>query len=295
LARKSRQRCSGIAARLRPRLRREKATLPNLEIHVAHSCNLHCESCSHYSNQGHQGVVAIEEADRWMKLWNRRLAPQVFSLVGGEPALHPQLAEFIGMSRKNWPQAELRLITNGFLLKRHPDLPAVLRDTDTCLCLSIHHRSPQYQQKLQPVLELVGTWQEQYGIHLHYLLSHQNWTRRYKGFGSTMEPFDDRQPELSWENCVAKSYYQLFEGVIWKCAPLAYLQLQAAKYQLSGQWEPYLQYQPLPPTCTPAALAAFLAKQEESCCGMCASEPQPFELPLPWTATVSRETRRVAA
>ena len=72
--------------------------------------------------------------------------------------------------------------------------------------------------RTKDIVELVETWVASHGIRLQYLHSYQNWTRRYKGFGSTMEPFDDGQPRLSWENCVAKKCHQLFEGRIWKCA-----------------------------------------------------------------------------
>ena len=209
--------------------------------------------------------------------------------------MHPQLADFVRMSRKNWPEAELRLITNGFLLRRHPDLPAALRDTGTRLFLTVHHDSPQYREKIQPIVDLVETWVRSHAIRVEYLHSYANWTRRYKGSGSAMEPFDDRQPRVSWENCVAKGFYQLFEGQIWKCAPLAYLRLQAAKYDLSEQWRPYLQYQPLPPNCTSEELAAFFAKEDEPCCGMCASKPEHFELPLPWAAPAADQARRLAA
>ena len=294
-ANRSQRRCLQALTSLHLRTSPKRLPIPNLQIHVAHSCNLHCESCSHYANQGHRGIVALDEAERWMRLWNRRLSPQIFALLGGEPAMHPQLTEFVRMARKYWPEAELQLITNGLLLKRHHDLPAALRETDTCVCLSIHHGSRSYQEKLRPVLELVETWERSQGIRVQYLHSHRVWTRRYKGFGSAMEPFDDGQPRLSWENCVAKGCYQLFEGKIWRCAPLAYLKLQAAKYELSERWQPYLNYQPLPPECTPEELAAFLAKEEEPCCGMCAREPQALELPLPMTVPFSAEPRRKAA
>lgn len=274
---------------------RDARSVHYLEIHVAHSCNFTCESCSHYSNHGHGGIVDLEEADRWMKLWNRRVSPRTFGLVGGEPTMHPRLSEFVRLSRKNWPHAELHLITNGILLERHRDLPAVLRDTDTCLKISLHHRSPQYQERLKPVLELAEAWRAQYGIRLEYLHSYRNWTRRYLGFGSAMMPFDDKQPRLSWESCPAKGCAQLFEGKIWKCAPLAYLQLQARKYHLSDKWNPYLQYQPLPPDCTPHELKAFFARQDEPCCSMCSSKPVPLELPLPFPAPVHHSTRRLAA
>ena len=164
--------------------------------------------------------------------------------------MHPRLSEFVRLSRKNWPHAELQLITNGILLGRHPDLPAALRKTGACLKISIHHRSRPYQQRLEPALELAERWVAQEGIRLEYVYSYLKWTQRYHGFGSTMAPFDDKQPRLSWENCPAKGCVQLFEGKLWKCAPLAYLPLQAEKYDLSDKWKPYLGYRPLHPDCT---------------------------------------------
>jgi len=294
-ARRSGQRCSRALVRTLARTRSAPVSVGNLEIHVAHSCNLSCESCSHYTNQGHQGIVTIEEAERWMRLWKRRIQPRLFAMVGGEPALHPHLPEFARLSRKHWPKAELRVISNGFLLGRHPDLPAVLRDTNTCLCVSIHHASPQYQEKLKPVRELLDGWEAKYGIRLEYFQSYGHWTRRYHGFGSAIEPFDDRQPRLSWEICPSKEHPQLFDGKIWKCAPLAYLRLQVKKYHLSDKWAPYLQYQPLRPDCTADELEAFFAAQDEPCCGMCSSRPIPFELPLPFPAPAPHSLRRLAA
>ena len=215
-----------------------------VEIHVAHCCNLTCESCSHYSNHGHRGIVGLEEADGWMKLWNRRLRPHTFGLVGGEPTMHPRLCEFVRLSRRNWPQAKMHLITNGLLLARHPDLPGVLRDTDTCLKLSIHHGSPQYRERIEPVLELVEAWVAQgnsAGVCpvAPELDATIPWLRLRDG--TVRGPAAER----SWETCPAKGCTQLFEGKLWKCAPLAYLRLQAEKYDLSEKWKPYLDYRPL--------------------------------------------------
>ena len=96
-----------------------------------------------------------------------------------------------------------------------------------------------------------------------------------------MEPYEDEQPRQSWENCRAKYCWQLFEGKIWKCAPLAYLKLQHAKYQLSDKWQPYLRYQPLHPDCTEEQLGEFFILEEESFCNMCPANPERFELPDP--------------
>ena len=267
-------------------------SIGNLEIHVAHACNLTCESCSHYSNQGHGGTVSLEDADHWMNLWNRRLAPRVFSLVGGEPTIHPKLPQFLALSRKHWPGAELRLVTNGFFLHRHPDLPLVLRnDPNARLYLSIHHDAPEYREKLKPILDLLKRWIAEHGIRVQNYSSHTYWTRRYKGFGAQMEPFADGQPRRSWQNCPAKHCKQLFEGKIWKCGPLAYLKLQDAKYGLSDSWKPYLGYEPLEPDCSDERLHRFCDLEEESYCGMCAANPERFALPIPIALPASRMAR----
>lgn len=265
----------------------------HLEIHLAHGCNLSCESCSHYSNQGHKGILSLEAADRWMSLWSQRLSPQTFSLLGGEPTIHPDMAGFVALSRRHWPAAHLRLVTNGFFLHRHPDLPVVLQgDPNACIYLSIHHNAPEYRAKLRPVLMLLSNWTRDYGIKVRFYNSFRNWTRRYHGNGSAMEPFKDAQPRQSWERCPAKYCPQLFEGKIWKCAPLAYLKLQDAKYRLSESWNPYLQYQPLEPDCTVEQLTEFFRREDEPSCGMCPANPVRFKLPMPFNSASKRASIR---
>ncbi|AFY61111.1 radical SAM protein [Synechococcus sp. PCC 6312] len=256
----------------------------NLELHIIHNCNLHCESCAHYSNQYHQGLVTLGQAARWFEQWQGRVQPISFSLLGGEPTLHPQLAEFVPLVKKYFPHSKLRLVTNGFFLERHPDLPRFLRSYPRAeLHISIHHDSPEYLSHLQPQLDLVFQWQREYEITIKILNSQKYWTRRYYGIGSQMEPFADNQPRQSWENCPAKHCLQLFQGQLWKCPPLAYLQLQAKKYSLSEYWQPYLNYTPLSSNCTEPELHEFLGREDESYCAMCPSNPKTFSLPNPIT------------
>ena len=262
--------------------RREARPLNRLELHVTHACNLVCESCSHYSNHGHVGNLDLGSAGRWMAAWSDRLVPEEFVLLGGEPTSHPQLPEFVTLARENWPLARIRIVTNGFFLHRHPDLPSKLADAGNAdLALSVHHDEPAYLERLVSVFELLAAWQRDHGTVVHTWRSHGGWTRRYHGFGAEMQPFEDGQPRQSWEICPAKYCKQLHDGKIWKCAPLAYLGLQKAKYQLSDKWAPYLRYRPLEPTCTDDELDEFLAREDEPVCSMCSAEPRHFSLPNP--------------
>jgi rubredoxin len=96
-----------------------------------------------------------------------------------------------------------------------------------------------------------------------------------------MQPFEDGDPRASWDICPARHCKQLLDGRIWKCAPLAYLPMQKAKYRLSEKWDTYLGYKPLEPDCSRAELRAFAALEDEAACGMCAAKKRLFELPVP--------------
>lgn len=267
----------------------ERPVFRKLELHVAHGCNLSCESCSHYSNHAHAGIVSLEDADRWMALWSRRVSVTRFSLLGGEPTIHPELPRFVGLVRKHWPRTNIEIVSNGFFLHRHPSLPAVLAaDPDARLVISVHHMAQEYQEKLKPVFALLQEWRRDHGVVATIRPAHKNWTRRYEGFGDTMLPFEDADPRASWETCPARHCKQLLDGRIWKCAPLAYLPMQKAKYRLSEKWDPYLGYQPLEPDCSPAELQAFAALEDEAACGMCPAKERLFELPVPLRPPRSR-------
>lgn len=260
-------------------------TLPNLELHITHRCNLACESCSHYSNHGHRGDLSLAEAESWMGAWAGRLRPRMFTILGGEPTLHPELPAFLRLARRHWPGAMLRLVTNGFFLQRHPDLPAALRDDPyATIELSVHHDDPAYAEKLRPNLTLLEGWVREHRLRVIGLRSHGHWTRRYHGAGAAMRPYADADPRASWEHCPARHCAQLHEGRIWKCAPLAYLGLQDRKFVLDAAWDPYLRYRPLAPDCTEAELEEFFDREDESVCGMCPASPEKFDLPLPFRA-----------
>jgi hypothetical protein len=273
---------SGLIRQILRRPQPARRAVERLELHVTHACNLTCDSCSHYSNHNHHGQLTLAEADRWMGLWSPRLAVSEFHLLGGEPTIHPDLPGFVTLARRHWPDAFIRIRTNGFFLHRHPGLPALLAaDGRAAISVAVHHDSAEYREHLQPIFDLIGRWQRDFAVQIDVDQSFANWTQRYRGFGATMEPFADAAPRASWEICPARFCKQLFEGKIYKCAPLAYLQMQKAKYDLSWKWDFYLGYQGLEPSCSDRELDAFIAKEEEPYCAMCSARRRPLDLTIP--------------
>ena len=247
-----------------------------LQLHLTHSCNLTCEGCTHYMNQGHSGKVSLETTSEWYDNWNKRVLPKRITLMGGEPSLHPDLTEFVYLTRRKWPNSYIEIVSNGFFLHRHPDLAVALKETNTTLAVSVHDDSnPDYRNKFEPIYRLMKDWITK-GAPVEMRPSVVHWLAQYKGFGDKMEPFEDDNPKSSWNACVSKLCVQLHQGKLWKCPALAYLPMQAEKYNLSEKWDPYLKYVPLEHTCDDKELKNFFTRREESFCSMCPATEQYF-------------------
>lgn len=87
------------------------------EYHVSYHCNLNCKGCGHYSNIAPKEFGNFDrfESDihRLKELfWGIRS----IRLMGGEPLLNPKLSDFCCAARKDFPDANIRIVSNGLLI-----------------------------------------------------------------------------------------------------------------------------------------------------------------------------------
>jgi Radical SAM superfamily/4Fe-4S single cluster domain len=251
--------------------------IQHLETHVTHGCNLTCEGCTHFSNNGHSGRHTPASFQAELEPWSRRLVPDTLQLLGGEPTLNPELCDILPLARAMWPGQRILLVTNGFFLHKHPKLPEVLKRHKIIMAMSVHHDSPEYTAKMKEVKALTDSW----GIRVSYWPSLRNWTRAIQGAGKDVKPYADGDPKRSWHQCISRWCMNIHEGKLWKCPVLAYLPMQDKKFGLSDEWKPYLAYEPLSPDCSDDELQQFLARKWEAACGMCPANPEPFKKPNP--------------
>lgn len=254
-------------------------TVPKVEMHLAHACTLRCTGCAHYADHGLSGVLPLDVGTMWLRGWGARIQPVNFSFLGGEPLLNPAVPDFLRLARTLWPASRLRIVSNGLLLHRRPQLWEVLGETDTTLTISVHSHAAGYRARLQPNLELARARATEVGFRYEERNSVEGWYKLYRGSGSAMEPFTDCDPRASWTACVTKHCVTLRDNVLWKCPPLAHLPLVAARHRLADRpsWQPYLRYPPLPLTATADEIRAFIARGPESFCGMCPAHHTYFE------------------
>ena len=256
-----------------------------LELHVTHACNFTCEGCSHYSNHGHTGNISLDDCEEWLYGWSKRVKPKTFTILGGEPTLNKDLPEIVYMVRAMFPDPTtgIDVITNATGLHLQPRLPQMLVATGATLAVSIHSTEhPNYIKKFKRGYKLAKKWKHDLGVWVEFWdFTNKEWVRQYKGFGDRMMPYEDNNPRKSWEVCISKYAMQLHEGKLWKCPALAYLPMQAKKYNLSDKWNPYLKYQSLDVDCTDEELEEFLNREDESFCSMCPANRDVYTKPDP--------------
>ena len=85
-----------------------------LECHVAHGCNLFCTGCTHFSQESYSGRHTVQSFREEVAPWSKRLLPQHFLILGGEPMLNPDLAAICAEARRLWPEVNLILVTIHF-------------------------------------------------------------------------------------------------------------------------------------------------------------------------------------
>jgi hypothetical protein len=96
----------------------------SIDIHLTEHCNLNCAHCTHFSPLAEKEFLDIKlfenDLERFSHLTNKKLG-QIY-LLGGEPLLHPQVAEFMNLTRKYFNTVtRIVLYTNGILLHKQPE------------------------------------------------------------------------------------------------------------------------------------------------------------------------------
>ncbi len=103
-----------IAMQMKPRTKEEMT----FEINLADHCNLSCQMCDHYSQLSKKWFVDMEcfEKDmiRMGELFDHSIG--AITLLGGEPTLHEDIVDCIRITRREFPEGELIILTNGVRL-----------------------------------------------------------------------------------------------------------------------------------------------------------------------------------
>ena len=111
----------GIAEQMAPRNKDEMT----FEISLADHCNMSCQMCDHFSQLSDEWFVDVDQFKKDMHRMGQIFDHEIgaITLLGGEPTLHPDINELICYTRKQFPNTELILLTNGVLLTKLEESP----------------------------------------------------------------------------------------------------------------------------------------------------------------------------
>ena len=202
--------------------------LPLLEFYITNVCNLTCEHCRSFNNFKFTGFYEYNQEN--IDKWAEKIDIKHYSVIGGEPTLHPRLEQWLRGLRQAWPNSVAELITNGTHLSKVKNLHHMLAEYDYELQISIHgHNLRELIAK-----EIFLAFGE---CEIKAIESNRLWLRTKKGVKIDLQNGEffqegiftngelklyDSDPNKAFRNCL-KSCNHMIGDKIYKCAVLGLL------------------------------------------------------------------------
>ena len=265
--------------------------IPNLEYMITTSCDLACPGCDRFIDHNLPFVEPYEDIVKNMERWFRRLDPDHFTIIGGEPLLHPRIYDILKEARRIFDHATIEVYTNGFLLPKRPELLKVLKKIGNAkVSCSIHNKNPEVRKLIEKNLWNAfyskGQWRlindiahQQDDVTIEVTDPTQGgWYDYRRVVNGKLKPWDDRNPAGSYKKCGVNIYPIIYKSKLYKCPPISMLKtyLTKAKQLDDIDWAPYVSYKPLEPDCDPNELADFVKNifEPNPICAMCPANPK---------------------
>jgi len=247
--------------------------IKRLDFNVAYACNLSCAGCISLSNFDRKGVEPLSEIESQCRTWNKILDPSVISIFGGEPLMHPHIQRVLQTIRQYWPNALLRLITNGYLLRKY-DPEIWFQFSPMEMQISIHRKDHEkiVTEQIKRIVRCRKGWIPSLGQtngHKQLSLKYKDLTifkSKFKKFimpyrleNNEIKPFNSN-PIKAHSICGSPDVPILYRNKLYKCAPLPnILELDKNKHYT---------YEGVGPNGNVADLVENINKPE-SVCAMC--------------------------
>lgn len=148
--------CIYSALPLRPLyvLDSNKSYMSNAECNLIDSCNLNCSGCAHYANLFDEtNFYRLEIFKRDLKALAEKVDLMILNLLGGEPLMLKNLADYLNIARDYFPQTSIRLLTNGLLIPAMSQkFFRALRDNEVILDISVYTPTKKILPQIKEIL-----------------------------------------------------------------------------------------------------------------------------------------------
>tara|TARA_R110000868_G_scaffold49802_1_gene160059 strand:- start:337 stop:1158 length:822 start_codon:yes stop_codon:yes gene_type:complete len=210
-----------------------KYRIKRLDFNVAYACNLACKGCISLSDFDRRGVEPLQDIKEQCETWSKILEPAVVSIFGGEPLLHPRLKQVLDLIRKSWPKALIRVITNGYLLRRYdPEMWFTFGPLEMQVSVHRQDHEPIITKEIKRIVKCRDTWSTYRSksdghrqLELHnkdlsiYKSKFKTFVMPYRLENGELRPFKSN-PKKAHSICGSPDTPILYRNKLYKCAPL---------------------------------------------------------------------------
>lgn len=184
-----------------------KPRLDYFETELSETCNLNCRGCCDFCNllsgkRFYDFEQYISDLGRLKALF---WGVAEIRLMGGEPLLNPRLPEYVQAAREAFPDADLRIVSNGLLI------PGLSKETLRCIreadcSFDISNYPPTRKKKKEIVRTLTAA-----GISYDFSFPMDFFFRNLR-----VSPADSPAP--AFENCIFSHCHMLGNGRLAPCS-----------------------------------------------------------------------------
>lgn len=195
--------------------------IPRLELNIVDGCNLNCKACSHFSSLfKRDSIYPIEEYQKDL-IQVRKLGKLVrLRLLGGEPLLADNLAQYLSIARSVFPEADIELVTNGLLIPRiKQEIFYEIESDNISVVISPYLPTLRIKEQIENILNKFNIYWRFDGTEI------QTFSRNL----TLKKEHDDRR---SSENCIARGCTFLRNGQIYKCPLEGLVSILETKYNV---------------------------------------------------------------
>jgi organic radical activating enzyme len=208
--------------------------IKRLDFNVAYACNLSCKGCISLSDFDRRGVESLDDIKEQCSTWSKILTPSIITIFGGEPLMHPRIDKVLGTIREHWPNTLIRLITNGYLLRRfNPEIWFGFGKIE--MQVSIHRQDHEelITKQIKRIVQCRKDWKvikkkgegdhRQLEFHNKDLSIHKSKFKEfvipYRLENGELKPFKSN-PKKAHSICGSPDVPILYKNKLYKCAPL---------------------------------------------------------------------------
>lgn len=200
------------------------------EVLLTSQCNLNCKSCDHFAPFSEPRFYNLQQYEKDIKhiydLWGKDFSE--INLQGGEPLLHPNLLDFILITRQTLKKARIQIISNGLLLKN--------QSTSFWECLKSNNIVLGITEYPQTDIPFIQDKTNEYGIELC------TFPHPKKGYmrKDVLDLTGSQNPRISFLNCIMVNMcLPLKDGYVYTCPTAACISEYFKKFNISIPKESY--------------------------------------------------------